>query len=122
VDARALAQPYAIGRIVIGGAMLLMPGVAARVWVGRQGRVPGAQVVTAGVGARDLAIGIGAMRALRRGSAAAPWLRAGAFADTVDMLATLRARDALPNASVVGVSAFAGVAAAAGAWISRELD
>ena len=122
MDARAAAQQHAAGRAVMGAALTLAPGIAARTWIGRDAAAPGAQVVTTAMGARDVAIGIGALRAIRAGMGARPWLLAGVLADTADLVATLRARDALPTSAVVGVSALAAGSAAVGAWLARTLD
>jgi hypothetical protein len=122
MDPRAAAQQHAAGRAVVGAALTLAPGIAARAWIGRDAAAPGAQVVTTAMGARDLAIALGALRAIRAGRGARPWLLAGVLADAADLVATLRARDALPATAVAGVSALAAGSAAAGAWLARALD
>jgi hypothetical protein len=121
VDARTMARDHAIGRVVVGTGMVLAPRLFATAWVGPKGVSAGTQVITAANGARDLAIGIGALRAVRTGGRAAPWLGAGVFADVVDLVATLRARDELPTSAVVSVSLVAAGSAAVGAWLLRQL-
>jgi hypothetical protein len=121
VDARTMARDHAIGRVVVGTGMVLAPRLFATAWVGPKAVSAGTQVITAANGARDLAIGLGALRAVRTGGRAAPWLGAGVFADVVDLVATLRARDELPTSAVVSVSLVAAGSAAVGVWLLRQL-
>ena len=121
MDARALATQLAAGRIAMGAGLAVAPGLIAGMWVGRDGARPGAKVVGSAMGARDLAIGVGILRALRGAGSPAPWLQAAAFADATDLVATLRARDDIPSVAVVGVGALAACSAGACLWLSRQL-
>jgi hypothetical protein len=121
VDTRKLARDHAVGRVVVGSGLVLAPRLFATAWVGRGAVNAGTQVIAAAMGARDLAIGLGALRAVRTGGRAGPWLRAGVFADIVDLVATLRARGELPTSAVVSVSFVATMSAAVGVWLLREL-
>jgi hypothetical protein len=121
MDARDLALQLAFGRIAIGTALVVAPGLLARAWVGRDGAAPGAMVVTTGLGAREVALGLGAVRALRGGRDAAPWLRGAALADVADVVATLRARDELPAVGAIGVAALAAGSAALSLSLERAL-
>jgi hypothetical protein len=121
VDTRKLASDHAVGRVVVGSGLVLAPRVFATAWVGPKGVTAGTQVIAAAMGARDLAIGLGALRAVRTGGRAAPWLRAGVFADVVDLVATVRARDELPTSAVLTVSLVAAGSAAVGVWLLRQL-
>jgi hypothetical protein len=124
VDARSLARLHAAGRIVTGAALTVAPGLAGRTWIGRAAGTAGARVALTAMGARDLGLGLGELRALsspRPRAAAAPWLVAGAFADATDLIATIRARHALPLASVAGVTALASTGVALAAWLHHEL-
>src|SRR6478609_10307355 len=94
MDAVTVARQIAVGRIVLGGALTVAPGLVARTWVGES--TTGAKVLGAGFGARDVAIGAGLWRALDAGQDARPWLLAGAAADAADLLATLAAGRSLP--------------------------
>lgn len=116
-----MASRQALGRVGIGAAMLVAPGLVARSWVGEPGGEPGARVITTAVGARDLAIGLGVLRALRGGGKPGPWLRAGAFADAADLVATVRARRDLPLPAVIGVGALAAGSVALGMLAERAL-
>lgn len=122
MDARTLARLQALGRIAIGATLTLAPKRAGGGWLGRDASRPATQVAISAVGARDLAIGLGAAYAAGQGHGAGPWLRAGTLADAVDFAVTLRAREHLSAVAVVGVGALAGGSALLGIWLSRELD
>ena len=81
-----------------------------RAWIGKQARLPGAQLLTRAVGARDLALGLGGLQALTRNDGSArPWLAAAAVCDVVDFGATWTAGRAIPRQARNGVLAIAGV-------------
>jgi hypothetical protein len=122
MDPRTLARALAYGRIGLGGALVLAPGLVAGLWAGRDGRRPAGRLLATGLGARDLALGAGTAVALARGGEAAPWVQAGIAADVADLLATVRGRRDIPVLPAIGVSLRAGGAAVAGAWAQRELD
>jgi hypothetical protein len=69
------------------------------------------QVLTRALGARDLVLGVGALRALGRGDARR-WFAAHAVADTTDLVATLVARDRLSSKNFAFATAMAGGSAA----------
>jgi hypothetical protein len=119
-DARTLAQVHALGRVAVGAAYVLAPGPAARSWIRADNA--GVRVLAAALGARDAGIGLGVLRAVREGHGARSWVRAGVLADTVDLVATLRARRELSFVAVAGVVVLAAGSVAAGAWLERELD
>jgi hypothetical protein len=122
MDARTLARLHSVGRVAIGAAAVAAPGMWARAWIGDDGRRRSVGALAVGLGARDAAIGLGVVRAVGEGHGARPWLAAGVVGDAADLVATLRRRDELPAAAVVGVSLLAGGSIAAGAWLARELD
>jgi hypothetical protein len=122
MEPRDLARLHAFGRIAVGAALAVAPERSGRAWIGEVGRRPGAAVLATGLGARDLAIGVGIASALRRGHGANPWLRAGVLADTADLVATVRARHDLSAPAVAGVGLLAGGSAALGLWIQSAVD
>jgi hypothetical protein len=122
MDARSLARLQALGRIALGGGMALAPGIVAGAWVGGVADRRDGQTLAIGLGARDVAIGLGMLRALRSGRGARPWLRAGMVADAADLVATLRARDTLPPLAVPAVGALAGGAVLLNAWLQATVD
>jgi hypothetical protein len=104
------ARIVAAGRIGFGVALIAWPEHLTTRWLGDDARRGGTRVVTRGLGARDLALGAGALVA--PGSQLQPWVAAGIVADTADLAATLAAGDALPLAGriLVGAVASGGVA------------
>jgi hypothetical protein len=102
-----LARQLAVGRIAIGGALAFAPALAARGWIGDASGTPGAQALARGFGARDVAIGAGALAALRAGRPTRDWMLAGAVSDFADLVATLAARDSLPPLGRYGIAALA---------------
>jgi hypothetical protein len=110
---RILGLLISVGRLLFGVAFISKPQVMEQLWIGRQARLPGAQLLARAVGSRDLALGLGGMQALARadGSAARPWLAAGAVCDAVDFGATLAAGAGIPRDARNGVLAVAGAGA-----------
>lgn len=122
MDPRELARLHGLGRAVVGLTLTLAPERAGAGWIGRDAGRPGARVMTRAMGARDLAIGLGAAYTAGQGYGAKPWQRAGVLADTADLLPTLRERDALPPTAVLGVSAIVGGSLLLGLWFQAALD
>lgn len=117
--ARNVAYALGLSRVAIGSAAALAPGRAMNLWLGVDAEPESVKAMGHVIGARDLALGIGALVALRRDSGAAVWLRAGALADSADALATVRAFSAdLRNPRMA--TAAAGVCGAAvGLWLAK---
>jgi len=122
MTARSLARLQAAGRLALGGGLVLAPGVFAGAWVGGVADKRDGQVLAIGLGARDVAIALGSLRALQRRRGAGTWLRAGVVADAADLVATLRARDSLPPLAVPAVAAIAGASVLLGAYLQSALD
>src|SRR5688500_18991757 len=93
MTARTLARLQAYGRVALGGGLALAPGLVAGGWVGGAADRRDGQVLAVGLGARDVALALGTLRALSSGRGASAWLRAGIVADAGDLIGTLRARD-----------------------------
>jgi hypothetical protein len=107
---RILAGLISLGRLLFGVALIAKPSLMEQAWIGKQARLPGAQVLTRAVGARDLALGLGGLQALaRKDGSARPWLAAAAVCDVVDFGATWTAGRAIPRQARTGVLAVAGV-------------
>lgn len=119
--AERMAAAIAAGRIAIGAGLLAAPQLAAGGWIGEDAGRSGAQVLARGLGGRDLALGIGALSALRRRRSMRGWIEAGMLADLGDTAATLIAGRALPPSGRFGVLALAAGAAAAGAALAPRL-
>lgn len=98
---RVLGGLLAANRVLFGVAFLVAPERTAAGWVGRVAGREGAKVFIRGLGARDLALGAGALQALARpGADHRPWFAAQAVSDGADLAATYAARRRLPAAGV----------------------
>jgi hypothetical protein len=120
--ARHGARAVAAGRVAIGLTALAWPSAPSRPWVGAAADDLAAQVFGRALGARDLALGLGTLTALRRTPAepgpASAWVAAGALSDALDVVASLSSWRRLPRtgrwlvAGSAAASALVGAAAA----------
>jgi hypothetical protein len=107
---RILAALISLGRLVFGVAFIAKPRLMEGAWIGKQARLPGAQLLARGVGARDLALGLGGLQAVSRDDGSArPWLAAAGICDAVDFGATWAAGRGIPRQARTGVLAIAAV-------------
>ena len=119
------AMAVAAGRVAVGLTALAWPAGPARVWAGAAGNDLATRVFGRATGARDLALGLGALAALRRQESdtgsASRWVAARVLSDALDVAVTLRSWHELPvrgrglGAASSGGAALVGVAAAAAA-------
>ncbi len=114
------AVAVAAGRVALGLAALGWPSVPARPWVGGAADDLAARVFGRALGARDVALGLGALTALPCHPAAEPgsacaWVAAGALSDALDVAASLASWHELPRITRWLVVASAGGAALTGA-------
>lgn len=118
------ATALSLGRVAVGAAMILAPERIAEAWIGDAGRSVRVSVLTRSVGARDIALGGGAAYSLLRGDddAARVWLAAQALSDVVDFIATVAARERLPDNGVKATAALAGGSAAIAGVAAASLD
>jgi hypothetical protein len=114
-----VARTIAAGRAAIGAAMVVAPGRLAEAWVGSSSEP--ARILSRGLGARDVGLGIGTLVVLARGGDARAWVAAATLADATDALSSVAAGDRIPAAGRWGVTALAGGAALTGAWLLRAL-
>jgi hypothetical protein len=122
MDAHSIARLQALGRLGLGAGLTLAPGRFAGGWVGGVADRREGQALSIAAGARDVAIALGALRALGDGRGASGWVRAGVLADAADAFATWRARDSLPPLAAPAVLAIACSSAALGLWLQAEVD
>ena len=121
--ARQLAEAVAVGRVAIGIVALAAPTVPLRPWVGRDfAWQPRAKLLARSLGARDLALGIGVLLALRHDTPVRGWVEGSGLADAGDTVATLMAFGKLPKASRWLVLASAGGAAAIARFAAPAVD
>jgi hypothetical protein len=107
---RILALVISFGRFLFGVAFIAKPTLLEGAWIGKQARLPGAQLLGRAVGARDLVLGLGGVQAAARDDGSAPaWMAAAATCDAVDFGATWAAGQGIPSEARRGVLAIAGV-------------
>jgi hypothetical protein len=108
-------------RVVLGVTALVAPGIAARPWVGRSAGEPAGTVLGRAAGARDIALGAGALLAARQGARAErTWVAAGVFCDALDATTTFAHWRLLPPGGRLLVSGAAVGAAVVGALGARS--
>jgi hypothetical protein len=96
MEPRDRALAHARARIAVGAAFVLFPGLAGRMWIGSPAASRAVKVLARAFGARDLAIGLGVVIALDRGTPVRGWIEAGALSDGIDTAASLLAGDSIP--------------------------
>jgi hypothetical protein len=117
--ARLAAGGIALGRVAIGVGATLAPGSVSRLQFGSASA--GERITVRMLGARDLALGIGALVAtLHRSAGLRAWVDAGGFADGVDAAAFLRARPGEARSRRF-TALLAGGSAIVSAWAARNL-
>ncbi|MEA2418455.1 MAG: hypothetical protein QOE60_661 [Thermoleophilaceae bacterium] len=122
MEARDLALSNARGRMAIGAALVLAPGLAGPMWIGDDGTRPAVKVLARALGVRDHALGLGVAVALDRGTPVRGWLEGAALADAVDLVGTLLAGDSIPNSKRRSVALIAGSSMLVCAALARALD
>jgi hypothetical protein len=96
-QARRLALVNGIARCALGGSALTIPALPLAPWVGKARRDPSVRLLARALGARDLALGLGALLALRQDAPLRGWVEAGGLADVGDVVVTLAAFTTLPR-------------------------
>ena len=123
-QARQLALATAVVRSAIGVVALAAPGLAAGLWADAGARpLASTRVLARALGARDLALGMGLLLALRHEGPVRGWVEAGGLADAGDVVATVSRFGDLPATGrwVALFSAAGGVAAARLLSVSVDL-
>jgi hypothetical protein len=118
---RTLARTMAIGRIAIGGALLVAPAAVGRRWIGADADRESVQVLGRALGVRDLVMGMIALHTVDHPEVGPRWQRTVAACDIVDLTATLIGRRSLPAGGAAGTVAIAGGAAAVELWAASRL-
>jgi hypothetical protein len=101
VSASRILAAIAIGRLIIGIAMIVLPEEVARRWLGRGAATPESGAFVRAVGGRDVAYALGSLQAARSGDPK-PWLAAGLLVDGVDSYATMRTEGVSTGQRLVG--------------------
>lgn len=120
---RRLARLLALARIGIGGTALVAPTRMVRPWIGAGAESPDVRLLARTMGGRDLALGLGALRALSVSDAEArPWMALAGMADAVDAAVTIMAFRRLPRGTRWGILAATVGAAVASFRLAVALD
>lgn len=114
-----LARTLGLMRAAVGAVCLFWPRRLARLWTGDA--TPSTAMAMRGLGGRDLALGLGLLRAIENEGHVARWLEAGAVADASDTLAALANSD-LPPARRLMFLLTAGGAAGLGLYLAAGLE
>jgi len=122
MDPRDRALLQARLRIGVGAAFVLFPAIAGRFWIGSEAARRPVKVLARAFGARDLAIGLGVVIALDRGTPVRGWIEAGALSDAIDTCASLLAGDSIHPAIRWPAIAIGATSAASGAQLAPEFD
>lgn len=123
MDARTAARALAAGRLALGIGLVVAPTRFTRAWLGAEAAAdPAARVLARALGVRDAILGAITLHTVDHPEVGPRWLRMCAAADTVDFLATVGARGALPASGVAGVGALASGAAVAGLALAGQLE
>lgn len=104
LDARNVALMLARGRVVVGVVATLLPGVATRTAPGATAGA-GGRALGRMAGARDVALGAGAITCLKERTQDAEWVGVGAAVDIIDGLALLCTRGLPARARLAGLGA-----------------
>ena len=117
---RTLAKALAATRVAYGVTFLVTPGLSAgTAWLGPAAALPAAKAIARGFGARDIALGTGALLALQRGEDAREWFAAQLLAELADLGATLAAADDLPKLPrTIALTAAGASAVLAAVWLA----
>lgn len=89
LDTADLVRTLALARIAFGATAFLAPRRFGKAWTGETTHDVTASIAMRSLGARDVALGLGALLALERGTKVRGWLEAGALADAADVVSTL---------------------------------
>ncbi len=120
MDDRRAACLYAASRVGLGALLVAVPRVVEG-WVGPGARRSEAKMLTRVAGARDLALGLGTLMALREGTPVRRWLQVAAAVDASDALVSLGALRHLTARRSLPTAALAAGGAATGVWLAGRL-
>jgi hypothetical protein len=116
------AYGLAASRVGIGTVALIAPGLLMKIWLGADAKSPPVRAMGMAIGARDLALGIATLHALRAGDAGT-LLRCGALADAADAVGTVVALRSSPRDPRMLIALVAAGATALGLWLAgRDPD
>jgi hypothetical protein len=118
---RASAVAVTSLRIAYGAALIAAPERLTRKWLGDSAERAGGRVALRALGAREVLLHTGALRASLRGNCGLLWLAASVGGDLADIASTVAERDGLPDGSTRATAAVAGVSALITAAVAAAL-
>jgi hypothetical protein len=118
---RTIVRLLSAGRIFFGLSMLFAPKRTLRTWIGDDVESARTRMLIRSFGARDLALGLGPLMAMRRDAPVRGWVEAAAIGDLVDFTGTLLNLRRVPQLGAYRVLTSAAAAAAAGLWAAPRL-
>jgi hypothetical protein len=121
-DDREIARNLALGRVLLGAVMVLLPRFFGRRWVGAAADSAGTRVVIRGFGARDIALGMATLDALDEDRPVNQLIQLGVLCDAVDAGAVLVAGRGVPLTKRLFTLVVAGAATAIGIRLASTLD
>jgi len=122
VNPKKMARQVAATRIVFGIAFMALPDRTGRVWIGRDADRPAVRLLTQAIGARDLAMGIGALVAMSRDAPARGWFTAISLTDALDFACGVAAGDRIPPSARASVLVLASSSALQAAYAATGVD
>lgn len=122
MDHRQVVRILSVTRVVIGTVLIVAPGAAGRRWIGEPATDPRVKVAIRGLGVRDLALGLGTLRALDRGEPARSWVRLAAVGDATDAVSGVLGVRRLGLARTLATVVSASAAAALGFSAADRVD
>jgi len=120
--ARNAARWLSYARIGLGVTAIVAPTLPARPWIGDDARRPSVKLLSRALGARDVALGIGAVLAMNHGGPVRGWVEGGGFADAGDFVATLVHFRSLPRRERWGLLAITSGAAVTARYLAPAVD
>ena len=108
--------------MLLGASLVLAPRLAGPMWIGRDADSRAVKVLARGLGARDVALGLGTAVAIDGGKPVRGWLEGAALADAVDLVSTLLAGHSIPRGARRAVIAIAGASMVSCAVLARRVD
>jgi hypothetical protein len=122
--ARASAATVLALRIAYGAALVAAPARLTSRWLGPAADGAGGRVAIRALGAREVLLHAGALRATLAGRPLTLWLAASIGGDLSDIAATFADRDGLPDGAAKATAVVAGgsalITAAAAVAVDRE--
>jgi hypothetical protein len=122
MEDRDLARLLGLARLVLGAAAFAAPRSFTRMWTGEGEGSTTLPMAVRGLGARDVAIGVGILVALENDGPVSRWLEAAAVADAADAVATVTSWRQLPGLRRLGLFALETGAAWVALNVASSLD